>query len=624
MSENGEVGADNSNSKVQLNFEGQTKFAGSDSLIKLRFATLKQGQTKMNLDQVYINDNPIEFLSSGTINIATNDEIGDTLTIIQRPLLNIPEIVTPNQTMEIICLADKNTENWKAQLIHNQITLDLPIISKDYDANYGRWVLQAAIPETGLYELYDLRISADENVDTTANAVDLIPQEKDDYYFVHITDPHLPTHEFYSSDPQAALEDTSEITDLREVIKDINIINPEFVLLTGDLINEGELEDFKNGRVYTEAQELLAEFDVPVYLVAGNHDLGGWVDTPPVQGTARRDWWRFFGWKWLKNPPDNGLQTQNYSFDYGSTKFIGMEAYDNYDEYMLGVYGHKSFTSDQIDWLNSELSNNSSYDNTVLFYHYDFSGQINLQTLGVDMSLSGHIHRNQGDLDTSPYNLVTDNTCDNDRAYRVIRVKNERLQPLQTFYTYQNRENISIEYAPHNRGTADSVSARITNHHDYNFSNAEIKFKMPAKYSEYSVSNGAITQIDQSGQFDICYVQVNLPANSTTNVSVKAISSSGIEQGFLPDSKFKCYPNPFNTGTTIEFSINRNSPVQLAIYNIQGKLINTLLDKNMQKGSHSIEWTGNNYDQKSVGAGIYFCKIKAGDCLAKKQIVLLK
>ncbi|HMA62162.1 MAG TPA: metallophosphoesterase [bacterium] len=624
LSENGEVVANNSENIVQLNYEGPIKFQGSNSLIMLNFSSLNEGQLEMNLDQVFINNKHVEFLSSGTINIATNEEIGDTLTIIQRPLLNIPEIVTPNQTMDIICLADKNTENWAAQLIYNQITLDLPIISQSYDANLDRWFLQAKIPEPDLYELYDLKITADENVDITENAVNIVPQEKDEYYFVHITDPHLPTHEFYSSNPEAALEDTSEITDLREVIKDVNIINPEFVLLTGDLVNEGELEDFQNGRVYTEAQDLLAEFDVPVYLVAGNHDLGGWVDTPPVQGTARRDWWRFFGWKWLQNPPDNGLQTQNYSFDFGSTKYIGMEAYDNYDEYMFDVYGQTSFTSAQIDWLTSEIGNSSSYKNIVLFYHSDFSSQIDLQNLGADMALSGHIHRNQGDLDRPPYNLTTDNTCDNDRAYRVIKVKNDRLEPLPTCYTYQNRENISIKYEPHNRGTEDSVSVNITNHHNYNFSNAEIKFKMPAKYSEYSVSNGVITQIDQSGEFDICYVDVNLPANSSTEVSIKAVGSSGIDQGFLPDSKFRCYPNPFNTGTTIEFSINQNSPVELSIYNIQGQLINKLLDKNMHKGSHSIKWSGYNKDHQSVSAGIYFCKIKAGDCLAKKQILLLK
>ena len=56
-----------------------------------------------------------------------------------------------------------------------------------------------------------------------------------------------------------------------------------------------KLEDYLGSRYYSRAQQLLREFQVPVYLTAGNHDLGGWDDTPPADGTARRDWWRTGG-----------------------------------------------------------------------------------------------------------------------------------------------------------------------------------------------------------------------------------------------------------------------------------------------------------------------------------------
>jgi len=115
------------------------------------------------------------------------------------------------------------------------------------------------------------------------------------------------------------------------------------VLLTGDMINEGELEDFENRRVYTKAQKLLEELEVPLYLTSGNHDIGGWSSTPPSQGTARRDWWRFFGWGWLLDPPAaDPYYTQNYSFDYGPIHYIGMEAYLNYDNYLYYIYGDEN------------------------------------------------------------------------------------------------------------------------------------------------------------------------------------------------------------------------------------------------------------------------------------------
>ena len=167
---------------------------------------------------------------------------------------------------------------------------------------------------------------------------------------------------------------------LFEVIKDINLIHPEFVLLTGDLINEGELEDFECLRNQTLAVKLLEKFEVPVYLVPGNHDLGGWDATPPSQGTARREWWRFFGWRQREIPPTKAeYLTHDYSFDYGNTHFTGLEAYDNYDRYMYDIYGDESFISSQITWLKNDLA--EAGDKTkVLFYHYDFKHELNLSS----------------------------------------------------------------------------------------------------------------------------------------------------------------------------------------------------------------------------------------------------
>jgi 3',5'-cyclic AMP phosphodiesterase CpdA len=257
---------------------------------------------------------------------------------------------------------------------------------------------------------------------------------------VHITDTHLPTRYFYSDDPELATTDTSSIIDLRKVIDDINIINPEFVIMTGDLVNESELEDFENGRCYTKAQRILSELEVPVFVVSGNHDLGGWDDTPPSQGTSRRDWWRFFGWKWLQYQN----HTQDYSFEYNQTLFIGLEAYDNYDSYMYSTYGAESFTSEQLDWLNNELSDSERYDNRVLFYHYDFSDQINLSSLDVDMVLWGHIHSDEGSIDSRPYNIATDNICDGDCAYRVIKIHEGELEPKSTCYADLGGDNITL------------------------------------------------------------------------------------------------------------------------------------------------------------------------------------
>jgi hypothetical protein len=445
--------------------------------------------------------------------------IGDTLTVIQRPLLNIPAIVTVGDTMTIECEASPGTSGWAAELLRPGTDIPMSVLSSTYDASTTWWEIDVLVPVVPVYELYDLWVTASGGIDdVTWNAVRVIPEFKDDYYFVHVTDPHLVTHLYYYE--SGAETDTSSIIDLREVINDINIINPEFVLLTGDLVNEGELEEFLDKQYYTRSQALLTEFEVPVYLTSGNHDLGGWDDTPPPDGNARRNWWRFFGWKRCDDPPPGApWYTQNYSFDYGAVHYIGLEAYINYDNWRSDIYGYESFTSGQMQWLEDEIAAHSGSAAQVLFYHYDFSNQINLSSLGVDMTLWGHTHRDHDDF-SYPYDIGTNNTCDGDRSYRLIRVSGGTLEPTSTISAGRNGDNLEVTYAPPNDGTHSSVTADITNDFSERFEHGLIRFLMPNEPGTFDVTGGTLLQTDDSGTYTVCYVGVDIQESSSQSVAI--------------------------------------------------------------------------------------------------------
>ena len=444
---------------------------------------------------------------------------GDTLTVIQRPLLNIPTIVTEGGTFIIECEAGPGTTGWAAELIHGSKHVTLAVLSAAYNSSTLWWEIEVQVPAVGVYELYDLTVTASGGIDdTTWNAVRVIPVFRDDYYFIHITDTHLPTHLYYYQ--SGADTDSSEIVDLREIIKDVNIINPEFVVLTGDFINEGELEDFLNKRYFTRCQALLTEFDVPVYLTSGNHDIGGWDDTPPPDGTARQTWWRFFGWKRLDSPPPGApWYTQNYSFDYGPVHYIGLEAYINYDGWRSGIYGGESFTSGQMQWLADDIAASSESAAHVLFYHYDFSNQINLGNLGADMALSGHIHRDDDDF-SHPYDIVTDNACDGARSYRLVRVSSGTLSPTSTISAGSSGNDLRVTYSPDNDGSNYTVTANITNNIGEDFEHSQLRFIMPNEAGTIDVTGGTLLQTDYSGPYAVCYVGVDIPSSSSRSVTV--------------------------------------------------------------------------------------------------------
>ncbi len=85
------------------------------------------------------------------------------------------------------------------------------------------------------------------------------------------------------------------------------------------------------------------------------------------------------------------------------------------------------------------------------------------------------------------------------------------------------------------------------------------------------------------------------------------------------------YPNPFNPSTTIEFSIQNDSKIELIIYNIKGQKIKTLVQNEYIKGSHSVIWNGDDEAGESVSSGIYFYKLNVnGKTEAVKKCLLLK
>ena len=84
------------------------------------------------------------------------------------------------------------------------------------------------------------------------------------------------------------------------------------------------------------------------------------------------------------------------------------------------------------------------------------------------------------------------------------------------------------------------------------------------------------------------------------------------------------YPNPFNPETTISFDLPESGEIKLEIFNIKGQKVITLISDQLSAGEHSITWNGKDSNNKRVGSGIYFYKLKAGDYQKVKKMVLLK
>lgn len=84
------------------------------------------------------------------------------------------------------------------------------------------------------------------------------------------------------------------------------------------------------------------------------------------------------------------------------------------------------------------------------------------------------------------------------------------------------------------------------------------------------------------------------------------------------------YPNPFNPSTTIEFQLTEISDANLSIFNIAGQKIQTLINSHYSPGIYKIVWDGKDENGRSLSSGVYFYRLKNGNKIESKKMILLR
>ena len=73
-------------------------------------------------------------------------------------------------------------------------------------------------------------------------------------------------------------------------------------------------------------------------------------------------------------------------------------------------------------------------------------------------------------------------------------------------------------------------------------------------------------------------------------------------------TSLQVWPNPFNTTTHLGFYLNQAASVHVAIYNVQGQLVRTLVDAPLDAGTHQVRWDGRDERGHSAATGPYFAR----------------
>ena len=129
--------------------------------------------------------------------------------------------------------------------------------------------------------------------------------------------------------------------------------------------------------------------------------------------------------------------------------------------------------------------------------------------------------------------------------------------------------------------------------------------KQSYAYTDRNLTEGKynyrLKQIDFNGSFEYSNV-----------IEVLVVTPNKFELG-------QNYPNPFNPSTSISFSLPQAGNVKLAVYNLLGQEVQTLVNGFMESGSHTV-----NFEAKNLNSGIYLYKLEANGISSVRKMTLLK
>jgi parallel beta-helix repeat protein len=113
-------------------------------------------------------------------------------------------------------------------------------------------------------------------------------------------------------------------------------------------------------------------------------------------------------------------------------------------------------------------------------------------------------------------------------------------------------------------------------------------------------------------------------ANIYNQVLIQPDDSYSIPDNMPSPVLDKNFPNPFNSSTTISYTLPKEMQAELAIYNLKGQKIRSLVNGNQAKGMHSVVWNGTDDSGKHVSSGIYFSKLITSGKVITSKLIMLK
>lgn len=128
--------------------------------------------------------------------------------------------------------------------------------------------------------------------------------------------------------------------------------------------------------------------------------------------------------------------------------------------------------------------------------------------------------------------------------------------------------------------------------------------------------------------YDAIALFSNDPAGPHTVFATLAIGEvTGVDDGppAAAGARLAGWPNPFNPRTTVRFDLPRDGRVELAVYDLQGRRVRTLLAGNAAAGPHEVLWQGDDDAGRALPSGVYLARLRGPEgTSAERKLTLVR
>jgi len=146
----------------------------------------------------------------------------------------------------------------------------------------------------------------------------------------------------------------------------------------------------------------------------------------------------------------------------------------------------------------------------------------------------------------------------------------------------------------------------------------------PEELDVFFADNTGFVEMD--GHVAVDTVKNKIYANIihfSTIVAKEKSATTSVQKIDRAKNNLTVYPNPFNSSTTIEFSMENAGDVTIEIFNLFGQKVQVLANQEYIKGTHKVTWKGSDQSGAPATSGIYLCRfIVDGNVDQVKKIVL--